>query len=129
MDSKMRLIIIFLIIPILGSAQKSISKKYIDSSELQLKFFATQVYYAEQISIADTNRTVRSVDYFLQKYFQETNYSQKAIDFILTFSKEEAHNDFYTEERGKCICFASSLHFFNSNKLNKKIKELKRYLN
>ena len=62
MDSKMRLIIIFLIIPILGSAQKSISKKYIDSSELQLKFFATQVYYAEQISIADTNRTVRSVD-------------------------------------------------------------------
>ena len=54
---------------------------------------------------------------------------KKAIDFILTFSKEEAHNDFYTEERGKCICFASSLHFFNSYKLNKKIKELKRYLN
>lgn len=128
MDNKMKLILILLIIPLFVSAQNSASKKYIDSSELQLKYFATQVYYAEQISITDTSSSIRSVDYFLTKYFQETNYTQKAIEFVLAFSKKEAQIDFYTEERGKCVCFSSSLQFFHSDKLNKKIKELKRYL-
>lgn len=128
MDSKIILLKLLLIISFSANAQNKSFKKYVDSSELELKLFASQIFYAEQINIADTNSSVKTIDYFLPKYFQESNYSQEAIDTILAFSKQEAHKDFYTEERGKCLCYSTSLMFFRSEKLNRKIKELRKYL-
>lgn len=129
MDSKIKILVFLFVFPLFSMAQKKAFKTYIDSSELQLKLFASQMFYAEQVSIADTSHNVKTVDYFLTQYFQESNYSQEAIDTILSYSKQEAHKDFYTEERGKCLCYTSSLLFFSSDKLNKKVKSLRKYLN
>jgi hypothetical protein len=128
MDSKVKIFFLLLVSPILLFAQNKATKKYIDSSELQLKLFASAMFYSEQINIADTNANTKTVDYFGSKYFQESNYSQEAIDTILAYSKQEAYKDFYTEERGKCLCYTSSLLFFTSDKLNRKVKSLRKYL-
>jgi hypothetical protein len=128
MDSKIKILFILLVSPVLMYAQTKSTKKYIDSSELQLKLFASQMFYAEQISIADTTGSLKTVDYFMPLYFEESNYSYPAIKTILTYSKQEAHKDFYTEERGKCLCYTSSLLFFTSDKLNRKVKSLRKYL-
>lgn len=128
MDSKIKILFLLLVCPILLFAQNKATKKYIDSSEFQLKLFASAIFYSEQINIADTNANKKTVDYFGSKYFQESNYSQEAIDTILAYSKREAHKDFYTEERGKCLCYTSSLLFFTSNKLKRKVKSLRKYL-
>jgi hypothetical protein len=129
MDSKVKLIVLLLLVHFFANAQKKVNKNDVDRSELQLKLFASQIFYAEQISIADTSKIIKTVDYFLTQYFQESNYSQEAIDTILAYSKQEAHKDFYTEERGKCLCYTSSLLFFRSDKLNKKVKSLIKHLN
>jgi len=127
MEGKIKIFFILLIFPVLLSAQIK-AKRFIDSSELQLKLFASAMFYSEQVNIADTNHSKKDVDYFGSNYFQESNYSQEAIDTILAYSKREAHKDFYTEERGKCLCYTSSLLFFTSNKLNRKVKSLRKYL-
>lgn len=128
MDSKIKIFFLILVSPIVLFAQNTATKKYIDSSELQLKLFASAMFYSEQINIADTNANKKTVDYFGSKYFQETNYSQEAIDSILAYSKQEAFKNFHTEERGKCLCYTSSLLFFTSDKLNRKVKSLQKYL-
>ena len=128
MESKIKILFLLLACPILLFAQNKATKKYTDSSELQLKLFASQMFYAEQISIADSAYSVKTVDYFPPTYFQESNYSQEAIETILAYSKQEARKYFYTEERGKCLCYTSSLLFFTSDKLNRKVKSLRNYL-
>jgi|KBSMisStandDraft_5_1062788.scaffolds.fasta_scaffold44535_1 hypothetical protein len=128
MDSKIKILFLLSFCPNLLFAQNKAEKKYIDSSELQLKLFASEMYYAEQVHIADSTAKIKSVDYFGEKYFQESNYSQSAIEVILTFSKHEAHENFVSEERGKCLCYNSSLQFFSSDKLDQKVKSLRKYL-
>ena len=64
----------------------------------------------------------------MQQTLSKSNYSQPAIEAILAYSKQEAHKDFFTEERGKCLCYTSSLLFFTSNKLHQKVKSLRKYL-
>lgn len=129
MDSKIKIFILLLGIPLFSMAQNKAFKKYVDSSELQLKLFAAEVFYGEQAYLADSNSIKCNVDYFVTKYFEECNYSQVAFEKILNYSKQEAHKDFVSEEIGKCLCYNSSLLFFGSDKLNKKIKEMRKYLN
>jgi hypothetical protein len=128
MDSKIKILFLLLVSPILLFAQNKAAKKYVDSSELQLKLFASSMFYSEQINIADTNANKKTVDYFGSKYFQESNYSQPAIDTIMAYSKREAHKDFDSDKIGKCLCYTSSLLFFTSDKLNQKVKSLRKYL-
>jgi|SRR6185312_4977138 len=128
MDSKIKILFLLLICPILLLAQNNATKKYIDSSELQLKLFASEYYYSIQMEIADSASSKVSVDYFMQSYFQNSNYEYEAIKQIWAFAKQEAHKDFYTEERGKCLCYRSSILFFTSDKLNRRVKSLRKYL-
>lgn len=128
MDSKIKILFLLSVFPILLFAQSKGTKKYIDSSELQLKLFASEMFYAEQVYIADTTANKKSVDYFSTKYFEESNYSQIAFEIILAYSKQEAHKDFVSEEKSKCLCYTSSLLFFTSDKLNRKVKSLRKYL-
>ncbi|HMG68428.1 MAG TPA: hypothetical protein VK588_12110 [Chitinophagaceae bacterium] len=128
MYSKIRILFLVSISPILLVAQNKATKKFVDSSELQLKLFASEMFYSEQVGIADTAANKKLVDYFGSKYFQESNYSQAAIEIILAYSKQEAHKNFISEERGKCLCFNSSLLFFASDKLDRKVKSLRKYL-
>ena len=129
MDSKIKLLILLFGCPILSFAQSKGEKRYIDSSEYQLKLFASEMFYIEQVNIADTTASKKSVDYFGNKYFEESNYSYAAIKIILAYSKEEAHKNFISEERGRCLCYNSSLLFFASAELNQKVKGLRKYLN
>lgn len=128
MDSKIKILFLLLVSPILLFAQNKATKKYIDSSELQLKSFAAEYYYSVQLEIADSISNKISGDYFMELYFQNSNYEYEAIKQIWAFAKQEAHRDFYTEERGKCLCYTSSLLFFTSDKLNRKVKSLRKYL-
>ncbi len=128
MDSKIKILFLLLVFPTFLFAQNKVTRSYVDSSEIQLKLFASEMFYAEQLNIADTTANKRSVDYFSTKYFEESNYSFPAIKIILAYSKQEAHKDFYTEEMGKCLCYSSSLLFFTSDKLNLKVKSLRKYL-
>jgi hypothetical protein len=128
MDSKIKILFLLLVCSILSHAQDKGTKKYIDSSELQLKLFASEMFYTEQVYIADTTAIKKIVDYFWQKYFEESNYSQAAIEIILAYSKQEAHKHFVSEERGKCLCYNSSLLFFSSENLDQKVKSLRMYL-
>jgi hypothetical protein len=128
MDSKIKILFLLLFCPILLFAQTKATKKYMDSSELQLKLFAAEYYYSVQREIADSASNKASVDYFMQSYFQNSNYEYDAIKQIWAFAKQEAHKDFFTEERAKCLCYTSSLLFFTSDKLNRKVKSLRKYL-
>ena len=128
MDSKMKILILLLVCPALLFAQSKAEKKYIDSSELQLKLFASEYYYSIQMLIADSSSSKMSIDYFMQSYFQNSNYDYEAIKQIWAFAKQEAHKDFDSDEIGKCLCYRSSLLFFTSDKLNRKIKSLRKYL-
>jgi hypothetical protein len=128
MDSKIKILFLLLVSPILLFAQSNATKKYIDSSELQLKLFAAEYYYSVQLEIADSIANKISGDYFMELYFQNSNYEYEAIKQIWAFAKQEAHREFYTEERGKCLCYTSSLLFFTSDKLNQKVKSLRKYL-
>jgi hypothetical protein len=128
MDSKIIILVLLSVCPIFLFAQDKATAKYIDSSELQLKLFASEMFYAEQVNIADSTANKKSVDYFSRKYFQESNYSLAAINIILAYSKQEAHEDFVSDEIGKCLCHMSSLLFFTSDKLNRKVKSLRKYL-
>jgi hypothetical protein len=128
MYSKIKILFLLWVCPISLFAQNEATKKYIDSSEIQLKLFACEIFYAEQVYIADTTANKKTVDYFGPKYFQESNYSQEAINIILAYSKQEAHKDFVSDERGKCLCYTTSLLFFISDKLNRKVKGLRMYL-
>ena len=47
MDSKIKILFILSISPILLLAQSRATQKYIDSSELQLKLYAAQRFYVE----------------------------------------------------------------------------------
>jgi hypothetical protein len=127
MDSKVSILIVLFFLPLLAFCQKS--KKRIDSSELQLKLFASELFYKEQLNIVDSSVGKKSIDYFSSKYFQESNYSQAAIQEIIDYSTKQAHKDFSSDERGKCLCYPSSLLFFTSDKLGKKVKSLRKYLN
>ena len=128
MDSKITIILLLIILPSSLFAQNRGTKKYIDSSELQLKTFASEMFYEEQVHIADTLANKKTVDYFGPKYFQESNYSLEAIQIILAYSKEEAKKDFESDELGKCLCYNTSLRFFISDKLDRKVKSLRKYL-
>ena len=128
MDSKIKILFLVLVCPIFLFAQNKGTKKYIDSSELQLKLFAAEYYYSVQMEIADSTSNKISVDYFMQSYFQNSNYEYEAIKQIWAFAKQEAHKDFVSEERGKCLCYNSSLLFFASDKLHRKLKSLRKYL-
>src|SRR5580765_1588417 len=129
MDSKIKILFLLSVCPILLFAQNKVTKKYIDSSELQLRIFASEYYYSVQLEIADSTSNKISVDNFTQSYFQTSNYEYEAIKQIWAFAKEEAHKGFISNERGKCLCYSSSLIFFTSNKLDRKIKSLRKYLN
>jgi hypothetical protein len=126
MDSKMIIFLAVLILPSCTFCQTS--KKRIDSSELQLKMFASEMFYKEQLNIVDSGVGRNSLDYFSSKYFQETNYSQVAIEEIIDYSTKQAHKTFFSDERGKCLCYTASLLFFTSDKLDKKVKSLRKYL-
>jgi len=127
MDSKMIIFLALFMLPVFAFSQKS--KKRIDSSELQLKIFASEMFYKEQLNIVDSGVGRRSIDYFSSKYFQETNYSQAAIEEIIDYTTRQAHKDFFSDERGKCLCFMASLLFFRSDNLDKKVRSLRKYLN
>ena len=127
MDSKMRILIALFFLPSLAFCQTN--KKRVDSSELQLKMFASEMFYKEQLNIVDSGVERKSIDYFSSKYFQESNYSQAAIEEIIDYSTKQAHKDFFSDERGKCLCYPASLLFFKSDKLDKKVKSLRKYLN
>ena len=109
-------------------SQNKATIEYIDSSELQLKLYASEMFYAEQVYIADSTANKKSVDYFMPKYFESSNYDYEAIKQIWAFAKQEALKDFVSEERGKCLCYKLSLLFFTSDKLNRKVKSLRKYL-
>jgi hypothetical protein len=128
MDSKIKILFLLLACPIYLFAQNKVSDKYIDSSELQLKLFAAEYYYSVQMEIADSASNKKSVDYFMQSYFQNSNYAYEAIKQIWAFAKQEAHKDFISDEIDKCFCYNSSLLFFTSDKLNRKVKSLRKYL-
>lgn len=128
MGSKIQISVLLLVCPVLLFAQNKVMKKYVDSSELQLKLFASEIFYAEEVYIADTTANKKSVDYFTRKYFQESNYSLVAINIISAYARQEAHKHFATDEIGKCLCYMSSLLFFTSDKLNQKVKSLRKYL-
>lgn len=127
MDSKMIIFLVLFMLP--GFAFSQASKKRIDSSELQLKIFASEMFYKEQLNIVDSCVGRRYIDYFSSKYFQETNYSQVAIEEIIDYSTRQAHKDFISDERGKCLCYMASLLFFRSDNLDKKVRSLRKYLN
>lgn len=128
MDSKIKIFFLLHICPVMLLAQNNATSKYIDSSELQLKLFSAEYYYSVQMEIADSTLNKTTVDYFMQSYFQNSNYEYEAIKEIWAFAKQEALKDFVSEERGKCLCYTSSLLFFTSHKLNRKVKSLLKYL-
>ena len=128
MDSKIKLLLLLLIIPLLASAQNEFSKRFIDSSEFQLKLFASEYFYSVQLKLTDSSSEKRNVDIFMSQYFQNSNYDYKAIKIIWEFTKQEALKNYNSDEIGKCYCYNSSLLFFCSDKLNKKVKSLRKYL-
>jgi hypothetical protein len=128
MNKAYKTFFILLFFPFLSFAQNKHSKKYIDSSERQMKIFASQMYYAEQAYLADSTANLKSVDIFGRIYFEENNYAMEAFTTILQYAKKAAEMEFEYEGHKKCICYAASLKFFTSDSLDKKVKSLRKYL-
>lgn len=128
MDSKIKFILLLLICPALLNAQGKNFQKYIDSSELLLKQYATEVFYFAQENYVDSTANQKNRNIFIPSYFQSNNYSFEAIKTIMDFAEKEAIKDYISVERGKCFCLNSSLLFYSSKKLDKKVKSLRKYL-
>lgn len=122
------IIIVCLLFSQVLSAKPVRNKHYIDSSELELKIFASQMFYFLQMNITDTSFSQKGTDYYLREYFERSNYHFEAVQIIMDFAEKEAHNMYYTEERGQCMCYKASIDFLLSTKLRRKIRSLRKYL-
>jgi predicted ATP-binding protein involved in virulence len=129
MDSKIKLFLILFLVPFFLCAQNKSLKKYVDSSELQLKLFASEYFYSIQLKLTDSSNCKCNVDIFMPQYFQNSNYDYEAIKLIWDYTKQEALKNYNSDEIGKCYCYNSSLLFYRSDKLDKKVKQLRKYLN
>lgn len=128
MDCKIKLLIVILLCPILINAQGRLTSKYVDSSELQLRMYAAEVFYLKQVYITDSTANKKGVDIYMRNYFETSNYSYEAVQSIMDYSEQEASKNYLSDEIGKCYCYNSSLLFFNSQKLKRKVKSLRKYL-